>query len=160
MKWPTLQTCWGRVSDEIYCLECILESVHFIKADNHVVYNMMYTRTCSYPCVHNNPEAEFLDVIGTKVFASHTVTSTNGFYPPPSPWAKVVWNWFVMLTLYTETSSMRTLKIMARNLNEIVRSWIRLQFKKKFQPWRGVLTCYVHNVNIIFLQRTIKIKHI
>jgi hypothetical protein len=29
--------------------------------------------------------------------------------------------------LYTETSSLRTLKIMSRNLNEIVRSWIRLQ---------------------------------
>ncbi len=45
---------------------------------------------------------------------------------PPSP---LVWNWFVMLTLDTETSSLRTLKIMPRNLNEIVRSWMRLQYK-------------------------------
>jgi hypothetical protein len=38
-------------------------------------------------------EAEFLDVIGTKVFKSlqsfppslFTVASTNGFYPPPPP---------------------------------------------------------------------------
>jgi hypothetical protein len=29
-----------------------------------------------------------------------------------------------------ETSSLRNLKIMARNLNEIVRSWIRLQFSR------------------------------
>jgi hypothetical protein len=29
--------------------------------------------------------------------------------------------------MYTETSSLITLKIMPRNLNEIVRSWIRLQ---------------------------------
>jgi hypothetical protein len=36
--------------------------------------------------------------------------------PPPPP-EKVVWNWF----------GMRTLKIMPRNLNKIVRSWIRLQ---------------------------------
>ncbi len=28
--------------------------------------------------------------------------------------------------LYTEASSLRTLKIMPRNFNEIVRSWIRL----------------------------------
>ncbi len=28
---------------------------------------------------------------------------------------------------HMETSSLRTLKIMPRNLNEIVRSWIRLQ---------------------------------
>jgi hypothetical protein len=42
------------------------------------------------------PEAEFVDGIGTKVeFYSllFTVTSANRFYPPP--WAKVVWNWFV-----------------------------------------------------------------
>ncbi len=29
-----------------------------------------------------------------------------------------------------ETSSLRTLKIMPRNLNDIVRSWIRLQEKQ------------------------------
>ncbi len=48
---------------------------------------------------------------------------------PHPPRAKVVWNWFVMSTLYTETSSLRTLKIMCRNLNEIVCSWIRLQVR-------------------------------
>ncbi len=39
-----------------------------------------------------------------------------------------VWNWFVMYTLYTATISLKTLKFMPRNLNEIKRSWIRLQF--------------------------------
>ncbi len=42
----------------------------------------------------------------------------------PSP---LGWNWFVMQTLYAGTSSLRTLKIMPRYFNEIVRSWIRLQ---------------------------------
>ncbi len=37
---------------------------------------------------------------------------------PPSQYLKKI---------HTETSSLRTLKIMPRNLNEIVRSWIRLQ---------------------------------
>ncbi len=40
-----------------------------------------------------------------------TVTSTNGFYPLPHPTAKVVWNWFVMSTLYKETTRLRTLNI-------------------------------------------------
>jgi hypothetical protein len=55
-----------------------------------------------------------------------TVSSTvlTDFTPPP-PSAKVSGLklvWFVMETLYTETSSLRTLKIMLRNLNEIVHS--------------------------------------
>ncbi len=33
--------------------------------------------------------------------------------------------------IHTETSSLITFKIMPRNLNEIVRSWIRLQHNKK-----------------------------
>jgi hypothetical protein len=52
------------------------------------------------------------------------------FYSP-SQWAKVVCNWFAMLTLCTETSSLRTLKIMPRNLNKIVRSWIQLLISPK-----------------------------
>jgi len=52
------------------------------------------------------------------------VISTNEFYSPP-PWTKVVWNCFVMSTSYMETSSLRSLKIMPRNLNDIVRSWMR-----------------------------------
>jgi hypothetical protein len=40
---------------------------------------------------------------------------TNFTPPPHPPWAKVVWNWFVMSTLYAEISSMRILKIMPRN---------------------------------------------
>jgi hypothetical protein len=50
-------------------------------------------------------EAEFLDLIWSKSkeFSSllFTVTSTNGFYsPPPHPaWAKVVWNWFVIVNI-------------------------------------------------------------
>ncbi len=48
-------------------------------------------------------------------------------HPPPPPLEqKLFHNWFVMSPLDTETSSMRTLKIMPRNLSEIVPSWIRL----------------------------------
>ncbi len=53
-----------------------------------------------------------------------TVTSINGLYSP-LPWAKVVWNWFVM---YMETSSLKTLKTVLRNFNEIVSSWIHLLY--------------------------------
>ncbi len=79
-------------------------------------------------------EAKFWGVIGTKILRVFsllfTVTSTNGFYAPsPPPTTKVAWNWFV--TWYPETSSLRTLKIKPRNLNEIVRSWIRLQYCNK-----------------------------
>ncbi len=37
--------------------------------------------------------------------------------------------------MYTETSSLRTLKMMPRNLNEIVRSWIRLQDETLLHLW-------------------------
>ncbi len=57
-------------------------------------------------------EAEFLDVIGTKVL--------RVFSTPPSPLPKMVWNWFVMETLYLETSNMRTFKIMPRNFNQFL----------------------------------------
>jgi hypothetical protein len=43
------------------------------------------------------------------------------FYYTPSPLEqKLVKTWFVMLTLYTKTSSLIILKIKPRNLNEIV----------------------------------------
>ncbi len=70
-----------------------------------------------------NTEAEFLDVIGTKVLRVLLLAIHSHFYSLPL-WAKVVWNWIVMKILYTETSSLRTLKILPRNFNEIVRSWI------------------------------------
>jgi hypothetical protein len=44
-----------------------------------------------------------------------TVTSTKGFYNPPPPRAKLVWNWFLMYTLYTETSSLRTLSLKSQD---------------------------------------------
>ncbi len=75
-----------------------------------------------------NAEAEFVDIIWTKVFPpcySQSPLLTDST-PTPLSWAEVVWNWFVMSRLYTETSSLRTLKSMPRNLNEIVRSRIRL----------------------------------
>jgi hypothetical protein len=58
-----------------------------------------------------------------------TTTSSNGFYPPPptppnKSGLKIACNANVV---YTETSSLRTFKIMPRNLNEIVRSLIRIQ---------------------------------
>jgi hypothetical protein len=74
-------------------------------------------------------EAEFLDVIRAKVLRVFLLAIHSHLHEriPPSPRGKVVWNWFV--TLYTETSSLRTLTMMPRNLNEIVCSWIRLQVK-------------------------------
>jgi hypothetical protein len=58
-----------------------------------------------------------------------TVTSTNRSYPPPPP---LMSKSGLKLGLYCKhciwkPQSLRTLKIMPRNLNEIVRSWIRLQ---------------------------------
>ncbi len=56
-----------------------------------------------------------------------TVTSTNGFYsPPPPPPTPLDQKWF--------ETGLRTLKIkiMPRNLNEIVPSWIRLQMRRQF----------------------------
>ncbi len=75
-----------------------------------------------------SPEAEFLDVIGTKVSSllqySQSPLLTDFTLPPPRSKSglKLVCNVNI-----TETSSLRTLKIMSRNLNEIVSSWIRLQ---------------------------------
>ncbi len=52
----------------------------------------------------------------------------SDFTPTPRPPSKSGLNWCVMSTLYTETFSLRTPKIMPINLNEIVRSWIRLLY--------------------------------
>jgi len=49
------------------------------------------------------------------------------FTPSPLPRAKMFFNWFAIVTFRTETSSLRTLKIMLRNFNKIVRSWIQLR---------------------------------
>ncbi len=52
------------------------------------------------------------------------------FTPPPptleQKWFETGLQW---KKLYTETSSLRTLKIMPKNLNEIVHSWIQFNFK-------------------------------
>ncbi len=55
-----------------------------------------------------------------------SVISAKGFYVPPPSRSdlKLVCN--VNTVLYMETSSLSILKIMPWNLNEIVRSWIRL----------------------------------
>jgi hypothetical protein len=48
-----------------------------------------------------------------------------------------------MLTLYTETSGLRVLKIMPKNLNEIIRSWIHLwQRTKKYKKLRKSIDSY------------------
>jgi hypothetical protein len=74
-------------------------------------------------CTLGSTEAEFLDVIRTKVLRGFLLAIQRHLYEeiftPPPPWEKVVWNCFVILEL-------RTLKIMPRNLNQIVLSWIRL----------------------------------
>ncbi len=49
----------------------------------------------------------------------------------PHPRAKVGWNLFVIETIFTETSNLRTLKIMPRNLYKIGRSWLRLLYRFK-----------------------------
>jgi hypothetical protein len=82
----------------------------------------------------SRPEAEFLNVIGTKVSRVFPLLFTVSSTPPPPPEPK----WFVMQTLYTETSSLRTLKIMPRNFNEIVRSSIRPQGSLYNCSWMGM----------------------
>jgi hypothetical protein len=81
----------------------------------------------------NLPEAEFLDIIGTKVLwvfflAINSQLYTNGFYPPPPPpcksGLKLVCNVNIVYG---------NLNIMPRNLNEIVHSWIRL-----LEKWQHV----------------------
>ncbi len=61
------------------------------------------------------PEAKFFDVVGTTVFRVFTVTFTNGFYPTHPPplksGLKLVCNVFIV-SLYTETSSLRTLRLL------------------------------------------------
>jgi hypothetical protein len=93
------------------------------------------------------PEAEFLEVIGAKVsrvflLAIHSQLFQR-FLPPSPPWAKVVWNWFVIKTLYTETSRLITLN-MPKNLNEIVCLWIRLQ-RLSYLDFSGIayISCIV-----------------
>jgi hypothetical protein len=74
--------------------------------------------------VPSKPEAEFLDVIGTKVVRAllFTVISTKGFYSPLLRKNVLILVCFVYIIFGNLTSSLRTLKIMLRNLNEIVRS--------------------------------------
>ncbi len=59
-----------------------------------------------------------------------TLTSINWFYSPPplsKSFLKLICNVNIVRLQYRiDTSNMRTLKIIPRNLNEIVRSWIRL----------------------------------
>jgi hypothetical protein len=59
-------------------------------------------------------------------FLLFPVTSTADPPLPAPHWAKVVRNWFECKHCIR---GLRTLKIMPRNLNGIVRSWIRLQEK-------------------------------
>ncbi len=86
-------------------------------------------------------EAEFLDVIGTKVLRlsfppcySQSPLRLDFTPPPPPPPKKIVaWNWFVNI-VYGETSSLRIHYSMPRSLNEIVRPWIRLQPGRAYFP--------------------------
>ncbi len=92
-------------------------------------YHVDFCHLCLGP--KHNPEAEFLNVICSKSseFSSllHTVTYSQSplliLPPPPHPleqkWVEIS---LLCKTLYKETSSLRILKIMPRNLNEILRS--------------------------------------
>jgi len=57
--------------------------------------------------------------------------------------------------IHTEISSPRTLKILPRNLNKIVRSWIRLQYSKATVQTSGF---YISNGSLLYIVRKVKIK--
>ncbi len=83
-------------------------------------------------CTVSSTEAEFLDVIGPKVlriFQGYSlVTSTS--------WAKVVLKLVGNVNIVYGNLKSENSKIMDRNLNEIVRSWIRLRFALLHSfPW-------------------------
>ncbi len=83
-------------------------------------------------CTVSSTEAEFLDVIGAKVsriFQGYSlVTSTS--------WAKVVLKLVGNVNIVYGNLKSENSKIMDRNLNEIVRSWIRLRFALLHSfPW-------------------------
>ncbi len=95
------------------------------------------------PCPPST-EAEFLDVIGTKnvrVFLLVIHSHRDFTRPPLEQKLKLVCN---VNTVYTENSSLRTLKIMPRNLNEIVCSLIRFKGRvralhRQCGEWRDAL---------------------
>ncbi len=70
----------------------------------------------------------FLYTDGGRILGRNWVTTTNGFYYLSPNLSKSGLKLVCNVTLYMETSSLRTLKIMPRNLNEILRSWIQLQY--------------------------------
>ncbi len=83
----------------------------------------------SLPGLHYTPEAKFLDVIVTKVLRDvfppcYSESPLKKDFTPPPPSSK---SGLKLVCNVNITYSLRTLKIMLRNLNEIVRSWIRLQ---------------------------------
>ncbi len=109
-------------------LQFCSKKLHSLTDDKHK--SMWYFCDSKYLTLRCS-EADFLDAIGTKVLRvfilaihSHLYKRILLFTPPPS--AEVVCN----VTLNTETSSLRTLKIMPGNLSKILRSWIRLQYSK------------------------------
>jgi len=71
-----------------------------------------------------HPEAEFLNVIGAKAWKDFLLAIHSHFYErillPPPALSKLV----CIVTLYMEITGLGTLKIVPRNLNEIVFSWI------------------------------------
>ncbi len=74
-------------------------------------------------------EAEFYNVIGTKDFllAIRSHLYSRILLPPHTPLSKGGLKLVCNVNTVTETFSLRTLKVVPRNLNESVRSWIRLQ---------------------------------
>jgi hypothetical protein len=90
-----------------------------------VAWKKIKINTLNQQKLITHSETEFFEIIRTKVFRVFLLAIQSHLY-----W----WNllhppfekkWFET-SLDTETSSLRTLKIMPRNLNEVVRSWIRL----------------------------------
>ncbi len=91
--------------------------------------------------LENGPEAEFLDAIGTKVWRVFLLATLYSQSPllrilPPRPPSKSGLKLVCIINpVYRNTKYENSQKIMPRNLNKFVRSWIRLLINKYLPPY-------------------------
>ncbi len=83
------------VSTTLGILRASMVDVHIAQFANTLPCDHLMITSLNLNHTAVRTEVEFLDVIGTKEFSSllFTVTSTNGFYPPPcleQKWFKTV----------------------------------------------------------------------